>query len=277
MTHVCVLVSLHPKKRRRSTERWTIDIVCLCSPILPPLLESLSVFATLVQELEIEIVGYNKTITLNARCPVEHTFMLWSIWLMESITEGFQISALLFLHWAHILMRCFFPSFFQIRLNREKTSQKLGIFFFFFFFLFLVVSSLTCTLKKSCHFTLPKFHLFPFLPFINSNLPLKHWLLFSCFSLLFFSPSDSIAQEKGKSIFFCLFLALVSSVTCTLKKNCHFMLPKFHLLLFLLLIHTNLPLKHWLLFNCFSFFSSSDNIALEKGKSIFFRLFLVLV
>ena len=49
-----------------------IDIVCLCSPILPPLLESLYVFGTLVQELELEMVGYNTTITLIARCPVEH-------------------------------------------------------------------------------------------------------------------------------------------------------------------------------------------------------------
>ena len=210
MTHVCVPVSLHPKKRRTFTERWTIDIVCLCSPILPPLLESLSVFATLVQELEIEIVGYNKTITLNARCPVEHTFMLWSIWLMESITEGFQISALLFLHWAHILMRCFFPSFFSDKIKQEKGKSKIGdfILFYFIFCLFLVVSSLTCTLKKSCHFILPKFHLFPFLPFIHTNIPLKHWLLFHCFSLLFFS-SDNTAQEKGKSIFFHLFLVLV--------------------------------------------------------------------
>ena len=168
--------------------------------------------------------------------------------------------------------------FFSDKIKQEKGKSKIGdfILFYFIFCLFLVVSSLTCTLKKSCHFILPKFHLFPFLPFIHTNIPLKHWLLFHCFSLLFF-PSDNTAQEKGKSIFFCLFLAFVSSVTCTLKKNCHFMLPKFHFLLFLLLIHTNLPLKHWLLFSCFSFFSSSDNIALEKGKSIFFHLFLVLI
>ena len=124
MLHVCVLVSLHPKKRRLSTERWTIDIVCLCSPILSPLLESLSVFATLVQEREMEMVGYNKTITLNARCPVEHTFTFWSVWLMESTKKGFQISALLFFtlgpHFDEISFS-FFPSFF--------------FFFFFFFFL----------------------------------------------------------------------------------------------------------------------------------------------
>ena len=141
MTHLCVLVSLHPKKRRMSTERWTIDIVCLCSPILSPLLESLSVFATLVQELEMEMVGYNKTIILNARCPVEHTFTLWSIWLMESTTEGFQIYALLFLDWAHILMRCFFPSFFSDKIKQEKGKSKTGDFFFFFFFFFLPILS----------------------------------------------------------------------------------------------------------------------------------------
>ena len=131
--YVCLFPSTL-KKRRRFTERWTIDIVCLCSPILPPLLESLSIFATLVQELEIEMVGYNKTITLNARRPVKHTFPLWSIWLMESNTEGFQISALLFLHWAHILMRCFFPSFFSDKIKQRKDKSKIGDFFFFFFF-----------------------------------------------------------------------------------------------------------------------------------------------
>ena len=104
----------------------------------------------------------------------------------------------------------FFLLFFSDKIKQEKGKSKIGdfILFYFIFCLFLVVSSLTCTLKKSCHFILPKFHLFPFLPFIHTNIPLKHWLLFHCFSLLFFS-SDNTAQEKGKSIFFRLFLVLV--------------------------------------------------------------------
>lgn len=201
--------------------------------------------------------------------------MLWSIWLMESTTEGFQISALLFLHWAHILMRCFFPSFFQIRLNRKKASQKL---FCFVFCLFLVVSSLTCTLKKSCHFILPKFHLFPFLPFIHSNLPLKHWPLFNCFSLLFFfSPSDNIAQGKGKLKIFFFLPVLSSCFICYLHlKKKAVILCYLNSIFSLSYLYPYQPSPKTLA-SCqlfFSFFSSSDNIALEKGKSIFFHLFL---
>ena len=120
--------------------------------------------------------------------------------LLSQLQEDFKFLLSFFLHWAHILMRCFFPSFFQIRLNRKKASQKLCVFFCFlgfFFCLFLVVSSLTCTLKKSCHFILPKFHLFPFLPFIHSNLPLKHWPLFNCFSLFFFFPQITLHRKKA--------------------------------------------------------------------------------
>ena len=81
---------------------------------------------------------------------------------------------------------------------------------------------------------------FPILTFYTHQSSPKILASFLLLFSSFFFFSDNIAQEKGKSIFFRLFLALVSSVTCTFKKkNCNYMLPKFHLFPFLPFIHTN--------------------------------------
>ena len=54
-------------------------------------------------------------------------FDLWS-----QLKKDFKFLLSFFLHWAHILMRCFFPSFFSDKIKQGKGKSKIGDFFFFF-------------------------------------------------------------------------------------------------------------------------------------------------
>ena len=124
-------------------------------------------------------------------------------------------------------------------------------------------------------FFLPKFHLFLFFSFVlHTNLPLKHWLLLTAF--LFCFSQIRLHRKKVSEKFFHIFLVF-SSIPCTLKKFCHFMLHfKSHLLPFFpFILRTCFPYKDRLLLNWFFLFFSQTRLHRKKASQIVFCLFLV--